>query len=590
MNQKERVEMIKKGLEKSIYEEIKKVEIDESLNMESTEDLADILAGFGVDGRADKDQLTDELRVVSDKAVEVDIDVENSALIKQYNDLIHEGTNPELEILTSEIDVVFEEENENTNHPEDNQFNISPMSEDNQLKDEQDLNTTNNNAVVDEGSTIDLDQTQVAFAVDTVSDELSAEIDNLQAEFDDEVELEQTPEVEEVEVVKDELTAELDYLTSEFEISTEELSANSEFEIPTEELSANSKFEIPTEELSATSNDEFSSDELSDELAQIKSEFDTADSSDDLADELDSLQVDVEDEMLIAELAKEDIEITSEFDSDTDLLGGQIEIIEQPVIDSDEDTDTISTTSAEITSEDSTFQLTNDIFGETVDDFYNPEFAFEEISVLDETLFNEKVEEVGELTEIELLKDPENKLTEEDIINSAETKIYDASSYDQLKVEIANELKKAEAKNEEIVNELQKEAPKTNRMVKNNQVNSFAQIDEDLQPAQSTPTDGVIPEVVMPDATVNRDSKPVASDVQKAAKNVDHESITEELDRELDKLVEDEETVDVYKTQEIFSDKEMKKLKKESKISIIDIILVIVLIVTVFLIIRLIGQ
>lgn len=93
MDEKKRIEEIKSGLKKSVYEEAARIKVQHSDDTESTERLSNILDGY-VDKidtiEADNlEELEEELRVLKESNVEVGEMQEKDDLVQQYNDYIH---------------------------------------------------------------------------------------------------------------------------------------------------------------------------------------------------------------------------------------------------------------------------------------------------------------------------------------------------------------------------------------------------------------------------------------------------------------------------------------------------------------------
>ncbi len=93
MDEKKRIEEIKSGLKKSVYEEAARIDVDQLSDTDSTEKLSNILEGY-VDKidtiEADNmEELEEELRVLKETNVEVGETEEQDNLVQQYNDYIH---------------------------------------------------------------------------------------------------------------------------------------------------------------------------------------------------------------------------------------------------------------------------------------------------------------------------------------------------------------------------------------------------------------------------------------------------------------------------------------------------------------------
>lgn len=93
MDEKKRIEDIKSGLKKNVYEQAAKIKVDNLDKEESTERLSNILDGYveRIDTiEADNlGELEEELRVLKQENVEVGSMGEKDLLVKQYNDYIH---------------------------------------------------------------------------------------------------------------------------------------------------------------------------------------------------------------------------------------------------------------------------------------------------------------------------------------------------------------------------------------------------------------------------------------------------------------------------------------------------------------------
>lgn len=93
MDEKKRIEEIKNGLKKSVYEEAAKISVEDPNVSGSTEKLSNILDGY-VDRidtiEADNmEELEEELRILKKSNIEVGEDLPQDDLVKQYNDYIH---------------------------------------------------------------------------------------------------------------------------------------------------------------------------------------------------------------------------------------------------------------------------------------------------------------------------------------------------------------------------------------------------------------------------------------------------------------------------------------------------------------------
>ncbi len=93
MDEKKRIEDIKNGLKKSVYEEASRIQVEHSDDTDSTEKLSNILEGY-VDKidtieAENMEELEEELRVLKKENVEVGSMGERDVLVQQYNDYIH---------------------------------------------------------------------------------------------------------------------------------------------------------------------------------------------------------------------------------------------------------------------------------------------------------------------------------------------------------------------------------------------------------------------------------------------------------------------------------------------------------------------
>lgn len=93
MDEQKRIEEIKSGLKKSVYEEAARIQVKHSDDTESTEKLSNILEGY-VDKidtieAENLEELEEELRVLKETNVEVGEMQAKDDLVQQYNDYIH---------------------------------------------------------------------------------------------------------------------------------------------------------------------------------------------------------------------------------------------------------------------------------------------------------------------------------------------------------------------------------------------------------------------------------------------------------------------------------------------------------------------
>lgn len=93
MDEKKRIEEIKNGLKKSVYEEAAKISVEDPNVSGSTEKLSNILDGY-VDRidtieAGNMEELEEELRILKKSNIEVGEDLPQDDLVKQYNDYIH---------------------------------------------------------------------------------------------------------------------------------------------------------------------------------------------------------------------------------------------------------------------------------------------------------------------------------------------------------------------------------------------------------------------------------------------------------------------------------------------------------------------
>lgn len=93
MDEKKRIEEIKEGLKKSVYQEAERIKIVAADSNASTARLSNILEGYmdRIDTMEAENmqQLEEELKVLKNQDVEVGSIEERDQLIKQYNDYIH---------------------------------------------------------------------------------------------------------------------------------------------------------------------------------------------------------------------------------------------------------------------------------------------------------------------------------------------------------------------------------------------------------------------------------------------------------------------------------------------------------------------
>lgn len=93
MDEKKRIEEIKSGLKKSVYDQAAKIKVEHTDNNDSTEKLSNILEGY-VDKidtieAENMEELEEGLRVLKEENVEVGSMGERDLLVKQYNEYIH---------------------------------------------------------------------------------------------------------------------------------------------------------------------------------------------------------------------------------------------------------------------------------------------------------------------------------------------------------------------------------------------------------------------------------------------------------------------------------------------------------------------
>lgn len=93
MDEKKRIEEIKSGLKKSVYDEAARIKIEHADDSESTERLSNILEGYvekidTIDAN-NLEELEEELRILKQANIEVGTVEERDMLVKQYNDYIH---------------------------------------------------------------------------------------------------------------------------------------------------------------------------------------------------------------------------------------------------------------------------------------------------------------------------------------------------------------------------------------------------------------------------------------------------------------------------------------------------------------------
>ncbi|MFV0246817.1 MAG: hypothetical protein ACK5HS_02665 [Mycoplasmatales bacterium] len=100
MNEKDRIESIKDGLKKNVYEKAQNIELSRDLDEESTGSLANILEGYiekidTIDVNT-MEEFTEELKTIKETEVEVEL-VENSdEFVKEYNNHIHSSLEKEV--------------------------------------------------------------------------------------------------------------------------------------------------------------------------------------------------------------------------------------------------------------------------------------------------------------------------------------------------------------------------------------------------------------------------------------------------------------------------------------------------------------
>lgn len=127
MDEKKRIEEIKEGLKKSVYQEAARIKVSEDNNLDSTEKLSNILEGYmeRIDTiEADNmEELEEELRVLKSQNVEVGSVEERDSLVKEYNDYIHND-------LERTIAETIEYTHNLNNHTDDlNDILIRPMAD-----------------------------------------------------------------------------------------------------------------------------------------------------------------------------------------------------------------------------------------------------------------------------------------------------------------------------------------------------------------------------------------------------------------------------------------------------------------------------
>ncbi len=93
MNEKMRIEEIKNGLKKSVYDQAAKVNVEYAESDETTEKLSNILEGYvekidTIDAQS-MEELGEELRVLKETNIEVGNSEKSDNLVQQYNDYIH---------------------------------------------------------------------------------------------------------------------------------------------------------------------------------------------------------------------------------------------------------------------------------------------------------------------------------------------------------------------------------------------------------------------------------------------------------------------------------------------------------------------
>ncbi|MGL4589586.1 MAG: hypothetical protein ACRCUP_05060 [Mycoplasmatales bacterium] len=127
MDENKRVELIKEGLKKDIYEKVKTLKLNDTSD-ESTAKLANILDGYigkidAIDAQS-VDAFEDELRLIITEDVEVEIVDNEDQLLKKYNDHIHSSDE---NIVTSSLNI----DNFEFNEEEFAEEIIEEISEDN---------------------------------------------------------------------------------------------------------------------------------------------------------------------------------------------------------------------------------------------------------------------------------------------------------------------------------------------------------------------------------------------------------------------------------------------------------------------------
>ncbi len=184
MDEKKRIEDIKKGLKKSVYEEAARIKVTHSDATESTEKLSNILDGY-VDKidtieAANMEELEEELRVLKNENVEVGAIGERDLLVQQYNDYIHNDLDRTI-AETVEYTYNFD------NHTDDlNDILTRPMDDSNQPIEMQSLDT----------ESVDGNDTDELFEIEATTD-LGVLEDIVQLESDDTLSIEGAVEDEE---------------------------------------------------------------------------------------------------------------------------------------------------------------------------------------------------------------------------------------------------------------------------------------------------------------------------------------------------------------------------------------------------------
>ncbi len=125
MDEQKRIEEIKAGLKKSVYQEAERIKVEQNEMLESTAKLSNILEGYmdkidTMDAQ-NLEELEEELRILKAQNVEVGSETEKDLLVKQYNDYIHND-------LDRTIAETIEYTHNLDNHTDDlNEILIRPM-------------------------------------------------------------------------------------------------------------------------------------------------------------------------------------------------------------------------------------------------------------------------------------------------------------------------------------------------------------------------------------------------------------------------------------------------------------------------------